>query len=406
MSSIKPALIIISDTYPSDYSQPGSPRLFALAREWSIDFELILIYIPCENTNSPQEFHDEAKKLFSRIIVLEEPPKPFFICRLVHKFFNAPHFIQTYKHPIYTTENIRIIKSIIQEYPSYHLHVNYISNAQYIPKGIDPNHVTIDVRDDPTLLHSREVALSNDSSLKRQILNESSAQLKYLKKLQDNNFILIMVGKDDQDNLRSQGINSILIPNGVDLDYYHPRQKNNISEHRIIFSGVMDYGPNVDAILFFTQQILPHIKEKCPAAELIIVGANPAQEISDLQSHPGITVTGRVDDIRPYFKDSSVFICPMRSGAGIKNKVLVAMAIGCPIVSTSLGTAGVEAIPGTHYLLADDPIDFANAVIKVLENESDYSIMTDTALDFVKEFYSWKNSAKKFKDIFLNTRIS
>lgn len=155
---------------------------------------------------------------------------------------------------------------------------------------------------------------------------------------------------------------------GVDHDYYQPYSGEE-SAHRLVFSGVMNYIPNDDAMIFFCSSILPIIEQKYPAVPLYIVGKNVSRRLSMIaQKKPNIILTGFVEDNRQIIGESTVFVCPLRIGTGIKNKVLEAMAMGKAIVSTSIGAEGIPVVNGHDMFIADKPDEFAEAVIRLLED--------------------------------------
>ena len=155
---------------------------------------------------------------------------------------------------------------------------------------------------------------------------------------------------------------------GVDHNYYQPYTGEE-STHRLVFSGVMNYIPNDDAMIFFCSSILPIIEQEYPAVSLYIVGKNVSRRLATIaRKKPNIILTGFVEDNRQIIGKSTVFVCPLRIGTGIKNKVLEAMAMGKAIVSTSIGAEGIPIVNGHDMFIADKPDEFAEAVIRLLED--------------------------------------
>jgi glycosyltransferase involved in cell wall biosynthesis len=162
----------------------------------------------------------------------------------------------------------------------------------------------------------------------------------------------------------------------------------------------MNFAPNVDAMLYFTKSIWPLIKELVPKARMQIVGRSPSPEIHSLQSINGIEIVGEVPDIRPYIKSASVFVCPMRLGSGIKNKLLEAMSSGLPIVSSSSGFSGIEAKDGDNILVADDPSKFAEKVSYLLHDSLLREKLGSGARALIEREYSWSRAAKKYAALY------
>lgn len=184
---------------------------------------------------------------------------------------------------------------------------------------------------------------------------------------------------------------SSVIPNGVDADYFHTASTPK-SQHVIVFVGRMDYFPNIDGAEYFARHIFPKIRQQFPDASLRLVGSDPTPAIRDLGSIAGVTVTGHVPDVRPYVLDATVAVAPLRLARGTQNKILEAMAMGIPIVSTSVAAKGVAAVPGEHLLIADDPNQFASQVIRVLESETLGKSLSAAARNQVQKAHCWPNS--------------
>ena len=179
------------------------------------------------------------------------------------------------------------------------------------------------------------------------------------------------------------------VPNGVDIEIFQNNAPDKTSR-QIIFTGAMNYYPNIDAVLSFAQQCWPLILANIPEATWIIVGREPPLEVKKLAELPGITVTGTVPDVRPYLSGSAVAIAPLRIGSGTRLKILEAFAMRKAVVSTSIGCEGLSVISGKHLLIADPLVEFAEAVIKLLENPEMQIALGNTGRTLVEEKYSWE----------------
>jgi sugar transferase (PEP-CTERM/EpsH1 system associated) len=155
------------------------------------------------------------------------------------------------------------------------------------------------------------------------------------------------------------------LPIGVDLEYFAPIARD-ASSKTLLSIGTMYWPPNVDAALYFYETIFPIIRRREPSARLCLVGARPVASIQALATDSAVTVTGSVPDVRPYGVDCGVFIVPLRSGSGMRVKILNALAMGLPVVSTRVGAEGIEVTDGEELLLADTSEAFAEAVLRVL----------------------------------------
>jgi sugar transferase (PEP-CTERM/EpsH1 system associated) len=157
------------------------------------------------------------------------------------------------------------------------------------------------------------------------------------------------------------------LSNGVDHAFFNPAMPYRTpfvgDAPTFVFTGTMDYPPNVDAVRWFARDILPLIRERIPTARFYIVGNHPVSAVRQLENIDGVVVTGWVADVRPYLAHATAAVAPMRIARGIQNKVLEAMAMGCPVVLTSGALEGIDAEPGLHVLLANDPQTFALACL-------------------------------------------
>lgn len=192
-------------------------------------------------------------------------------------------------------------------------------------------------------------------------------------------------------------------PIGVDTDYFAPAEIDPGTilppkpQRQILSVGTMYWPPNVDAAQWFCAEILPLIRQDLPNAVFRIVGAKPTQSVQALAAaQPNVvTVTGRVPDIRPYMGACDVFVVPLRVGSGMRVKILSAMAMGLPIVSTTLGAKGIAVAPGENILLADTAADFAAAAGRILTEPALAERLGRAARDLAVRQYSWRVVGQK-----------
>lgn len=185
-----------------------------------------------------------------------------------------------------------------------------------------------------------------------------------------------------------------VLPNGVDLDRFQFCGPDGRAPETIVFSGNMAYPPNVEAALWFAHRVWLRLVARRPGLRFEIVGATPAMSVRALAHEDArIVVRGRVDDMAAHLGTATVSVCPLQSGSGIQNKVLEAMACGTPVVSTTVGNQGVQAVPERDILIADDPEQFADAVERLLESPETRARMATYARAFVEERFRWEAHA-------------
>jgi sugar transferase (PEP-CTERM/EpsH1 system associated) len=186
------------------------------------------------------------------------------------------------------------------------------------------------------------------------------------------------------------------IPTGVDTSYFTPDGSRE-SPTALVFTGSMDWFPNEDAILFFIDAILPRIRQEVPEASLMVVGRNPTPRLQKGASEVGVRVTGAVEDIRPYVAEAAVYVVPLRVGGGTRLKIFEALAMGKAVVSTTVGAEGLQLIPGEHFLQADEPADFAHAVVLLLRDPARRRALGAAGRRLVEKRYSWSHVAREFE---------
>jgi sugar transferase (PEP-CTERM/EpsH1 system associated) len=182
-----------------------------------------------------------------------------------------------------------------------------------------------------------------------------------------------------------------VIANGIDLDEF-AALGTAAPEPAMLFTGAMDYRPNVDAVIYFCERILPAIRREVPTASFLIVGLNPAPAVVRLGRLPGVTVAGAVPDVRPYYARAAVAVAPLRIARGIQNKVLQAMAMGVPVVATRRAAQGIEARPELDLVLEDDPDRFAARMVALLRDPAARLALGQRGRAFVETHHSWEAS--------------
>ena len=182
----------------------------------------------------------------------------------------------------------------------------------------------------------------------------------------------------------------VAVSNGLDIDFFQATSmRAEIDSPVFLFTGVMDYFPNSDAVIWFVETVWPHILKRWPAAQFYIAGMNPTTKVLALDKHQGIMVTGFVEDIREYYEKADFFIAPFRIARGVQNKVLQAFACGLPVISTPIGCEGIECKDQVHVLLADSADSFTHSVELLMSNQQTREHIRQNALDLVQANFSW-----------------
>jgi glycosyltransferase involved in cell wall biosynthesis len=187
------------------------------------------------------------------------------------------------------------------------------------------------------------------------------------------------------------GLDVGFVPNGIDVDAYasYVALPGFVPLRTLVFTGTMDYRPNVDAVLWFADRVYPLIQEAVPDVHFYIVGRQPHPRLDALRQRRGIVITGDVPDTRPYIAGADVYVIPLLSGGGTRFKVLEAMTLRRPIVSTTMGCDGFPISPGREAILADEPDQFARAAVELLLDADRRAALGRAGWDFASAHYDW-----------------
>ena len=281
------------------------------------------------------------------------------------------------------------------------IHVVSLNLLSYLP-NLESLPAVCDSIDDYSLYFRRTIMRQPGVFEKVRFVYEWAAVRQFEKRYVPKFKQVVVVSPVDAEVMKSvAGTDNVsVVPNGVDAEFFKPDPS--VEEKPVgIFTGVMDYEPNVTAVLHFCKSIMPHIIREIPDFEFWVVGRDPDPLITETCGHlPNVRITGFVDDIRPYFSQAQVYVSPLRSGSGIKNKILEAWAMGKPVVATEMSCDGIDVAPGKDIVTEDDPRKFADSVIRLLKDPSRRASLGENARRKVVEQYSWEAQAAKLEEIY------
>lgn len=217
---------------------------------------------------------------------------------------------------------------------------------------------------------------------------------------------VVAVSEADREALQklTPGLAVAVIPNGVDLNFYRPGvvlPLPDLKPFALVFTGKMDYRPNVDAVLWFAEEVLPRIRAEVADAHFYVVGQKPHERLASLAGRTDVTVTGRVPDVRPYIAGAAVYVTPLRIGGGTRLKVLEAMAMGQPMVSTRLGCDGFPFVDGREVRFADQPEAFARTVVELLRDRPGGEALGRAARAYVEAHFGWEAIVPRLEALYV-----
>ncbi len=214
--------------------------------------------------------------------------------------------------------------------------------------------------------------------------------------------IVVTTEDDRQEFLKLRpDIDIKVISNGVDLDLF-PYRSHDPGGHQLIFVGAMDASHNIDAARFFALTVLPELQKRYPNTTFSIVGARPTPSVLELKNRPGVVVTGRIPSMAEYLHQSTVCVVPLRTGFGIKNKTLEAMAAGIPVVASDRGLEGLavdEADVPLRALRANQPAEYINAISQLFENPQLRAELSYNGRQLVETEFTWETAGKRYEQV-------
>jgi sugar transferase (PEP-CTERM/EpsH1 system associated) len=211
------------------------------------------------------------------------------------------------------------------------------------------------------------------------------------------------VSEEDAAALRQHtpDLHPAIVPNGIDVEVYASHAAPGPAHAaRLVFTGKMDYRPNLDAALWFIEEVFPRIRAAAPEAEFVAAGQKPPASLLRHHGRNGVVIAGAVEDIRPHIAGAAVYVAPLRMGGGTRFKLLEALALARPMVSTTLGAEGFAVRSGRELVLADSPADFAGAVLSLLAEPARAAALGRAGQAFVRAGYDWSAIIPKLEAVY------
>lgn len=382
-------IVILTSRYPFPLDKGDKLRIYHQIKNLSIVHDIYLISI---NTESPIQQNDikELKKFCKEVHVLNT--------QLFTIIFNTLRsFIS--KEPLqvgyfYSKKNQGKINKIIKRIRPDWVFSQLIRTSKYLAKY--ENNI-IDYMD--TMSKGIERRISNFPKIIQPLINhEFHITKNYENYIFDKFKKHTIITKNDQQYISHKNNKIIqIIPNGVDTKFFKPNTKIQ-KKFDIVFIGNMSYPPNVEAATYLCKKILPLIEKEHKYCNILIGGTNPSKKVLSLRQK-NIHISGWVEDIRDLYSLGRVFVAPMFIGTGLQNKLLEAMSMGIPCITTDLANNALLANK-EQIITANSKDEFANACVKILKNKELYNKLRDNGLKFVKKSYDWKKINNKLGKLF------
>ncbi len=374
---------------------PASVRLrpFGFIKQLSKKHRITVVCLVRPNWEMP--YVDELKPFCEAVY----PVLPGRFASILRGLVSLPTYLPATVAYSYSSQMKAQVARLVSTQSFDLIHTDFIRAAQYTA-GIRSIPKLFDAVDSLSLAYRRALFNSQGRLLNRAIALEEWLKMRSYEPRMVGAFDRVIVSSPaDQQLLIGHGPGVDVIPNGVDLDFFNWSDGQR-DENDLVFLGKMNYYVNVDSIIHFYKVTFPLVKKAHPEVKLTIIGWNPVKPVLSLRKDAAITVTGGIPDIRSYLRRAAVCICPLISGSGIQNKVLQAMAVGTPVVATSLACQALAVRHREHLMIADEPFEFAQAVTELLNDKALRQQLSRNARQYVEENHSWEKIGLQLEDIY------
>jgi len=372
----RPRLLFLTSRFPYPLDKGDKLRAYHFIRRLSEQFEILLFAIN-ETTPDPESL-DALRPWCNEIRVHVRTRLPSVLSSLKH------HQLPLQVGWFYSEKAMRELQDFQAEHPADIIFCHLIRMAEYARRLPRPQ--VLDYMD----AFSKGVERMKSSGplwLKPVLAIEQERLIRYERDVFDRFDGRLIISQQDRDHIQHPRSGEIkVVPNGVDTSYFRP--ENTEKKYDLLFNGHLSYPPNIASAGFLAREIFPLVLKARPGTTLLIAGADPVPAVKKLAGK-GITIQGRVDDIRPAFYSSRIMVAPMLISIGLQNKILQAMAMKLPCVISEMANNALGASHGKEVLVARSPEDYAMHIVRMLNDPSYAAQIGDAGYDFVLNNYDW-----------------
>lgn len=380
----------ITSRFPYPLEKGDKLRAYHQIRHLSKQHEIILISI-AEKVVAQADL-DELRKFCSRVEVFEIPFWTRLLLMLRSIFYGEPMQVGYFFSPAIKAK----IHDIILEEDPDHLFCQLIRAAPYVASLPVPK--TLDYMD--VFSEGMDQRARRANPFIRPLYQWEATKLLDFERAMYREFDFhTIISAQDRDRLPLTYKDKVLIlPNGVDTEFFSPEDKK--KEYDILFVGNMGYKPNVEAAEYLVREVMPSVWKQDPDCRVCIAGARPSQRVKNLACDK-VIITGWMDDIREAYWKSVVFVAPIFSGIGQQNKILEAMSMGMPCITSDMVNNAIGAVHREQIILANDAIEFSKSILSLLGNKELCKTIRKQARQFILDNYSWERQNKKLENLFI-----
>ncbi len=389
-------IFVILSRVPYPLEKGDKLRAFNQIKELSKNNEVFLFAL--NDIDIDKDAEPELKKYCTSVTTLKLT-KLAIVLNLIRTLFDGKPFQVGY---FYSAKAKRKIDELIKQYKPDHIYCQLIRTAEYakpyqsIPRSLD----FMDV-----FSKGMERRKSTSAFYMKPILGiEYNRLLRYENKIFDcfDNRTII----SDQDKClipHPQKDKIVVVPNGVDTAYFKPIDLK--KEYELLFNGNMNYPPNIESVQYLVNKIMPLVWKELPTVRLLISGANPNHKVMELKSDR-VVISGWMNDIRENFAKSKILVAPMQISIGLQNKLLEAMAMKLPCVTSTLANNALGAKSGEQILVADEPAQYAQCILALLKDEVKLNQIAENGYQYVINNFNWENTTRILERLFIKGKAS
>ena len=392
-------ILFIANRFPYPPFRGDKLKIYNLAKRLALHHELHLITFT--EQKSDIQYLPELEAIFSKIEIVHLPKLQSVFNVGLGLLGKLPLQVNYFKSNAFDKK----LKVLLKENSYDAVHVQHLRMAQY---AIHHKHLfrILDLPDAFSLYWQRRKNVPRSFFTRWLDTIESERVLKYEKYiLNEFNLNLVCSNEDLKFLENKHNIQTIrLLPNGVDTDKFKPMTHDYSHAHTLLFTGNMDYDPNVDAVIYFANEVFPLIKQQFPNVKFVIAGQRPIDKVKALSQIKDIEVTGFIPDLSEMYNAASVVVAPLRFGAGTQNKVLEAMAMGIPVVCSNIGFEGLGIADGEGAFMRTDAYSFAAQVSALLEDATLRQSVGEKGVEVIQKSFSW-NTVAATLDQYLNQKF-
>jgi sugar transferase (PEP-CTERM/EpsH1 system associated) len=382
-------IAVLLSRFPYPLEKGDKLRAYHQLKELSKKHEVHLFCLT--DTPVEDEWRAEIEQITASLAVYKLS-KFLILWNTALKIFSDKPFQVGY---FYQSKINRKINQRIQEIEPDHIYCQLIRTAEYI-KNIHNIPKTIDYQDALSKGMFRRAEISGGIK-KRMYLSEGRRLSEYENRIFDYFNHHCIISEQDRDFINHPSKNTItVIENGISERYFDYKRTDS-AKYELIFTGNMNYPPNVECAEFIVEKIIPGLETE---TKLVLAGASPNQRILNMSIEGKIKITGWIDDMREAYASGKIFVAPLFIGTGLQNKLLEAMAMGLPCITSTLANKALNATANEHLLIADNAEEYIEHIKHLLENGSFYSKISENGKAFVKQNFSWELSVQKLENLF------